>query len=259
VLREDAGHYAYISSESVYKPPPPQGAVESSPTVQGNAAATDGSYPELKRDPELKRGAELALEQELPDRSLFARAGLILGPHENVGRLTWWLDRMARGGEVLCPGPSDLPLQCIDARDLARFVITAADAGATGPFNVVCRRGQVTMGTLLEVCRDVAGSDDTTLTWVDQEAIEAADVQPWEELPIWIPADHEYAGMHDANVERAHEAGLVCRPIRQTVADTWRWMSTLDDRVPVRADLPSSGLDADREQAVLTAWHKAAS
>jgi 2'-hydroxyisoflavone reductase len=253
VLRDGVGCYAYISSESVYEPPPPRGAVENSSTVQASAAAVDEGYPELKR------GAELALEQELPDRSVFARAGPIVGPHENVGRLTWWLARMAHGGEVPCPGPSDLALQCIDARDLARFVIAAAETGVTGPYNVVCRRGQVTMGTLLETCRDVAGTDDTMLTWVDQDAIEAAGVKPWEELPIWIPADHEYAGMHDANVERAHEAGLVCRPIRETVADTWRWMSALNGRVPIRADLSCPGLDADRERALLTAWHEAAS
>jgi 2'-hydroxyisoflavone reductase len=249
-LRHCVGHYAYVSSESVYEPPPPRGALESSPTVQASPDGVDGAYPELKR------GAELALERDMPERSLFVRAGLILGPRENVGRLTWWLARMARGGQVLCPGPSDLPLQCVDARDLARFVIIAADAGATGPFNVACRRGEVTMGTLLEACHAVAGADDATLTWVNREAIEAASIEPWEELPIWIPADHEYTGMHDANVERAHEAGLACRPIKTTVADTWTWMSTLADPVPVRADLPTPGLDADRESAALSAWHE---
>jgi 2'-hydroxyisoflavone reductase len=253
VLRDRAGHYAYISSESVYAPPPPLGARETSPTVDASPDAEDGTYPELKR------GAELALEQELPDRSLFARAGLILGPYENVGRLTWWLARMARGGEVLCPGPVDLALQCIDARDLARFVITAAEASRTGPFNVVCRRGQTTMGTLLEACHAVAGGDDATLTWVDPDTIEAAGVQPWEELPIWIPADHEYAGMHDANVERAHDAGLNCRPIATTVTDTWAWMSTLDDLTSVLGNPSTPGLDADREQDVLHAWHSARS
>lgn len=251
LLRDRVGHYAYISSESVYAPPPPRGVRETSPTVSASPDAQDGTYPELKR------GAELALERELPDRSLFARAGLILGPYENAGRLTWWLARMARGGEVLCPGPVDLALQMIDARDLARFVITAAEAGWTGPLNVVCRRGQVTMGTLIEACQTVAGSDDTTLTWIDGETIEAAGIQPWEELPIWIPAGHEYAAMHDANVERAHDAGLHCRPIAATVADTWDWMSMLEDPASVLGDLSSPGLDAGREHAILRDWHQA--
>lgn len=91
-LRDHVRHYAYISSESVYAPPPPRGVRETSPTVSASPDAQDGTYAEVKR------GAELALERELPDRSLFARAGLILGPYENAGRLTWWLARMARGG-----------------------------------------------------------------------------------------------------------------------------------------------------------------
>jgi hypothetical protein len=113
------------------------------------------------------------------------------------------------------------------------------------------------MGTLIKACQTAAGSDDTTLTWIDAETIEAAGIQPWEELPIWIPAGHEYAAMHDANVERAHDAGLNCRPIAATVADPWDWMSTLDDPASVLGDLASPGLDAGREHAILRDWHQA--
>jgi len=154
VLQEHVGCYAYISSESVYEPPPPLGGDESAPTVPGSPDADEGIYPELKR------GAEIALEQAFSDRSLFARAGTILGPHENVGPLTWWLARMARCGEILCPGPADLEIQYVDARDLARFVFAAVAAGRTGPFNVVCRRGHATMGSLLEACHAVVGGED---------------------------------------------------------------------------------------------------
>jgi 2'-hydroxyisoflavone reductase len=227
--------------------------LESAATVAAGPDAQDGSYPELKR------GAELALEWAMPDCSLFARAGLILGPHENVGRLTWWLARMARGEEIMCPGPADMEIQYIDARDLARFVITAAAAGHTGPFNVVCRRGQVTMGSLLTTCHAIVGTDGAELTWVDPAAIAHAGLEAWTELPIWIPPDHDYAGMHDANVERAHQAGLACRSVHDTVADTWRWLSATDVEIPVRAGLPRPGLAADREQAVLQTWHTASS
>jgi 2'-hydroxyisoflavone reductase len=115
-------------------PPPPIGGTESAPTVPAAPDATDGEYPDMKR------GAELAVQQVFSDRGLLARAGTILGPYEDVGRLTWWLARMARGGEVLCPGPPGLELQFVDARDLAGFVIDAASAGHSGPFNVVTRR-----------------------------------------------------------------------------------------------------------------------
>jgi nucleoside-diphosphate-sugar epimerase len=249
VLRARAGRYAYISSESVYAPPPPLGATESAATVPADPNASDGEYPELKR------GAEIALEDALPGRVLLARAGTILGPHENVGRLTWWLARMARGGEILCPGPPDLGIQYVDARDLARFVIRAAGAGMTGPVNVVSRRGHATMGSLLAACHATAGADDAALTWVDPATIAAAGIEPWTELPIWLPPDHEYAGMHDANVDRAHRAGLTCRSVGETVLDTWHWLSTLNGPAPVRAGLPATGLTAARERDALAAWH----
>jgi nucleoside-diphosphate-sugar epimerase len=188
------------------------------------------------------------------DTPLLARAGLILGPHENVGRLTWWLSRMARGGEILAPGPPDMPIQYIDARDLARFVITASSSGHTGLFNVVSARGHTTTGGLLDACKAVAGADDAELTWVDPETIAAAGIEPWLELPVWLPPQHEYVGMHHANVDRAHHAGLRCRSVSDTVGDAWHWLQSLNGRVPLRADLPTPGLSQERERAALNAW-----
>jgi nucleoside-diphosphate-sugar epimerase len=161
---------------------------------------------------------------------------------------------MTRGGEILCPAPPDLPLQYIDARDLAGFALDAAAAGHSGPFNVVSRRDHATMGTLLEACRSVAGAPDATLTWVAPEAIAAAGIEPWTELPIWIPADHEFAAMHDSNVERAHAAGLHCRPVADTVSDTWDWLSALPAPPPLRPGAMPAGLSPDREREVLRAW-----
>jgi nucleoside-diphosphate-sugar epimerase len=218
---------------------------ESAPTVAASPDAEDGTYPELKR------GAELAILDAFGERALLARAGLILGPHEDVGRLPWWLARMARGGEVLAPGPPDNELQYIDARDLARFVLDAASAGNGGPFNVVSRRGHATMTSLLEACRRVSGAADAQLRWLEPVDVLAAGIEPWTELPIWIPPEHEFAGIHAADVRRAHAAGLRCRPLRDTVADTWAWMSALDGPPPSRPDLTPPGLDPDRERAVL--------
>lgn len=249
MLARRAARYVYISSGSVYAPPPPLGLDESAPTVAASADAHHGGYPELKR------GAEIAITRAFGGRALLARAGLILGPHEDVGRLPWWLGRLAAGGEVLAPGPADLELQYADARDLARFVLDAATAGQGGPFNVASRRGHATMASLLEACRSVAGAADARLTWVDPEAVVEAGIEPWTELPIWLPPDHEYAGMHAANVERAHAAGLRCRPVEQTVVDTWAWLSALGGPAPLRDDLDPPGLDPARERAVLEDWH----
>jgi 2'-hydroxyisoflavone reductase len=247
MLADRAGVYAYVSSGSVYAPPPPIGGDESSPTVDAAPDAADGEYAELKR------GAELAIGRAFGDRALFARAGLILGPHEDVGRLPWWLLRMHRGGEVLAPGPPELPIQYIDARDLAAWMLDAAAQGLGGAYNVVRRAGEETMGSLLEACRETAGADGTTLTWVAPDAVLASGVEPWTELPVWIPPEHEYRGLHAADVERVHAAGLRPRPLRETVADTWMWLESLDLLPPQRADRDQPGLDAGKEAAVLAA------
>lgn len=212
VLRDQAQRYAYVSSCSVYAPPPRPGADETAPLVAGDG----DEYPDRKR------GSEQAVEAAFgPDRALLLRLGLLLGPHEDVGRLPFWLTQLAAGGDVVAPGPPDLPLQLIDARDLAAFALDAIAAGLSGPYNIVSRRGHATMRTLLEAARDVTGGT-ARLVWTPPEEVEG---EPWEEVPIWLPPDHEYAALHDIGVERAHSAGLRTRPARETVADTWAWLS----------------------------------
>jgi 2'-hydroxyisoflavone reductase len=241
--------YAYVSTGSVYAPPPPVGGDESSPTVDASPDATGGEYAEVKR------GAELAVEAAFGPRALHARAGLILGPHEDVGRLPWWLLRMRRGGEVLAPGPRDAPIQYIDARDLAAWMLDAAAAGLGGAYNVVRRAGQATMGSLLEACLDVAGAPGAGLTWVDPAVVVEAGIEPWSELPVWLPPDHEFRGLHAADVERAYAAGLCPRPLEDTVRDTWRWLESSGFAPPQRADRPEPGVHPAKEAAALAAWH----
>ncbi|WCB94140.1 hypothetical protein DSM104299_02868 [Baekduia alba] len=251
VLRDRVGRYAYISSCSVYAPPPPMGVAEADPTVA--AAADDGHVDDYAQR---KRGSELAITEAFGDRALLLRPGLILGPHEDVGRLPWWLLRLARGGEVLAPGPADQPLQLIDARDLATFALDAADAGLGGAYNTVSRRGHATMRSLLEAGVAATGGA-ARLTWVTPAVIAQQGIEPWSELPIWLPPDHEYAAMHAADVERAHAAGLRTRPVRDTVRDTWAWLRALAGAPPQRDDIPPHGLDPERERAALSAMRTA--
>jgi 2'-hydroxyisoflavone reductase len=239
-----AASYVYVSSESVYQWPPVPGADESAPVVDGDPASQDqADYAAAKR------GGELGAIAAFGDRALLARAGLILGPYELVGRMPWWLGRLARGGDVLAPGPADQPLQYIDCRDLAAWLLSAADRGLGGPFNTVSRRGHATMRTLLEAGREVTGGQ-ASLIWVSPEVIAAAGIEPWTELPVWAPPDGEYAGLHNADVSAAYAAGLTCRPVAQTVADTWRWLQA-EGYPAVRPGRPAHGLDPERERQVL--------
>ncbi|MFG1809968.1 NAD-dependent epimerase/dehydratase family protein [Streptomyces sp. NPDC049040] len=235
--------YAYVSSRSVYAYPAPAGADETAPLVAGGEGdATDYA--------QAKRGGELAAIEAFGDAALLLRAGLILGPHEDVGRLPWWLNRVARGGRVLAPGPRDLPLQYIDARDLAEWTLDALTAGLGGAYNLVSPPGQATMGSLLDACARATGAD-AEFVWADPETVTAAGVEPWTDLPVWLPPGTMHDAMHRSDVGKAVRAGLTCRDVEQTVADTWAWLRSLPGPPPQRPDRPVLGLDPEVEQRVL--------
>lgn len=246
LLAGRAGRYAYVSSCSVYASPAPAGRPEGRPLVEGATpdAGGDVSYPLAKR------GGELAALDAFGDRALLARAGLILGPWENIGRLPWWLGRIARGGTVLAPGTPDLPLQYIDARDLATWLLDAGERDLAGPYNLVSRSGQATMGRLLDACVRATGSD-AELRWTDAGPILAAGVEPWTDLPIWLPPGEVYDAIHGNDVERAYATGLRCRPVEETVADTWAWLEEQGGVAPQRPDRVPVGLDPEVEAKLL--------
>jgi 2'-hydroxyisoflavone reductase len=245
VLVDRVGHYGYVSSRSVYRWPIPVGADEGAPVVDGDPASVDrADYAAAKR------GGELAVLDAFGDRALVARAGLILGPYERVGRLPRWLRRLQRGGRVLAPGPQSRPLQYIDGRDLAGWLLSLANQRLGGVYNAVSQPGQATMGELLDVARQVTGAE-AELSWVSREAVSAAGIAPWTELPIWVPPDGELAGLHAGDVTAAFARGLQCRPVTQTVADTWTWLQAEGD--PASLSDGSVGLDPAREAEVLTA------
>ncbi|MDH6118400.1 2'-hydroxyisoflavone reductase [Kitasatospora sp. GAS204A] len=244
LLAGRAGHYVYVSSRSVYGYPTGVDLDERCPVVDGDPDDPEGDYARLKR------GGELAALASFGERALLVRAGLVLGPGENVGRLPWWLNRIARGGPVLAPGPRELTIQYIDARDLAGWSLDAAERGLGGVFNLVCPPDRTTMGDLLETCVAATGST-AELRWTDPEVLLAAGVEPWTQLPIWIPPGELHATMHRGNVGKALAAGLRCRPLSETVADTWAWQRELPGGVPSGTGHSASGISAELERELL--------
>jgi 2'-hydroxyisoflavone reductase len=245
-LEANAARYVYISTVSVYADVHEGVINETSPVVDAVAGADSSDYAADKR------GAELAVQSVFGlDRCVFARPGLILGPRENIGRLPWWLRRIAAGGQVLAPGPRETPLQYIDARDLAAFAI---DTRLSGAVNVLSVPGYTTMAELLALCADVTGST-ATLTWIDAEFLLAHDVQPWVELPIWVPPVGEWAGFYMTDSSLAHRSGLTCRPVSETVGDTWAWLRDNPDWTQVVTDNRTRvGMEPGREAELLAAW-----
>lgn len=247
LLRGRAGRYAYVSSVSVYEWAPPAGFGEDAPVVTG--AEPGAEQTEYAQD---KLGAELAVVEEFgAEHSVLVRAGLLLGPYENVGRLPWWLARIARGGPVLAPGPRELPLQYVDVRDLAEWTLGAVEQELSGPYNLIGPQGHATMGSLLDACVATVGGA-AELRWVEPQVILDAGIEPWTQLPVWVPpASDMHDALHSADVSRALATGLRCRPVEETVADTWRWLQDLGGAAPMRPDRTLKGLDPKVEAKVL--------
>ena len=235
-LRGRAGHYTYVSSRSVYDWTGVVGVLDEQSKLTTSSEYGYGG--------DKLRGEIAAAGFGGP--VLLARAGLILGPGEDVGRLPWWLDRLHRGGPTLAPGPADLPLQYVDVRDLAAFLADGFERGLAGPYNVIGPSGHTTMGELLRIGAEVTGGR-AELVWLTPEQIEAAGIAPWTELPIWMPPGQGHDYLHRGDVAKVLGAGLRVRPVGETVADTWAWLRSLPGPAPLRADRPPVGLSPEQE------------
>ena len=243
----DSGTYVFVSTVAVYRDWPAVPVDEPAPlhACAPTAGPDDGDYGELKA------GCERAVVRECGGGgALLLRPGVILGPYENVGRLPWWLRRVARGGEVLALGPDpQRRFQQIDVRDVVTFTFDALASERTGAYNLVSRPGATTYGSFLQACVAATGSD-AQLVWPDDAALREAGVEPWDELPLWSPLDTEPAAW-EVDVDHAYDAGLRCRPVEQTARDTWAWLE--DGGAPTGRHADRLGIDPDTEQRVLAA------
>jgi nucleoside-diphosphate-sugar epimerase len=245
LLARRTGHFGYVSTISVYADPLPMGVGEHAAVVDGDPDSDDSAdYAAAKR------GSELAALRVFGAGALLARPGMILGPYENIGRLPWWLRRIERGGRVLAPGDPARPVQYVDARDLARWMLDAARRHLSGAFNVVSQPGHTTMGELLSTALLVTGAVNAELVWAPDKLLLDAGISPWTELPIWLPRDSADDAVYSVDVSAAHAAGLSCRPPQDTVAGTWAWLQAEGDPPPRPGRTPV-GLDPAKERQVL--------
>jgi 2'-hydroxyisoflavone reductase len=225
-----AGRYVFISSVSVYADFS-TGPTESSPTAELGSMPADELAADYSNYGPLKALAEAEVDGVFGERALIVRPGLIVGPHDPTGRFTYWAQRLARGGEILAPGPPERLAQFVDVRDLAEWILNAVEQGLSGTFNAT--NEGVAWGELLA---------DADVTWVSDEFLQEHEVGPWMELPLWLP-DPEWAGMHATDVSRAVAAGLRFR--------------SLEDTISGAATAPAAesvGLTPEREAELLTAW-----
>ena len=235
--------YLFISSVNAYADWPAQPVTDGSLKFACGPQETEGEYGPLKA------GCERAILEHFPDRTICIDAGLIFGPHENAGRLTWWLSRIARGGDVLAPGDPNRRIGPIDARDIARFGLGCIEHSRYGAFPTA-GPGTETMADLLEACVRETGSG-ARLVWADDEFLVAHKVDEWTGLPAWAVEVGESSAVWDVHSDLAREAGLTCRPIAETVHDTWAWLSDVDGLADEDGRINGHGIAPQDEAAVL--------
>jgi 2'-hydroxyisoflavone reductase len=239
-LRDSVGHYLFVSSISAYADFSARNDEDGAPAELAGDQPADRLLEDFSNYGALKVLCERAVTATIPTAHALVRPGLIVGPHDPTGRFTYWPHRIARGGEVLVPGPPEDTVQFVDVRDLAGWIVDLSERKTAGTFNAI--NEGISWRALAETCRDVAGSD-ATLTYVDGAFLADQGAGEWMELPLWLH-DPEAAGMHQTDVSRAIGAGLTFRPVEETIRGTLAEAETTE----------AAGMAPDREAAILAAW-----
>jgi 2'-hydroxyisoflavone reductase len=259
VLSGKVGQYIFISTISVYasnaQPADERAAVlayagkdpmaETADTLRASAGGLYGP---------LKAVSEQEAERQFPGAATIIRPGLIVGPGDETDRFTYWPVRLARGGEVLAPGDGTDRVQFIDARDLAEWTIRMAETRTLGVFNATGPDHPQTMRGMLDGI-GAAIHSQARITWVPTAFLEAQNVSPWSDQPVWIPGQGATAGFARRDIAKALAAGLTFRPLAVTAVDTLAWFDT---QPPERQAKLKAGLAPERELALLAAWKASA-
>jgi len=250
------GRYVHISSVSAYQDVTSPGITEDAPLAVLENPATEqvdeNTYGPLKALCE--RAAHSAFGDSAADRGSSGTRGVsvsivrptyVAGPFDHTGRFTWWVERIAKGGRVLAPGPTDNPFQVIDARDLAAFVVLLAHGEAEGTFHTVSPIPPFSFEEFLAMVVNEVGPSGTELVWVDAERLTEAEVTG-ADLPLWAGIEPgRYARAVDPS--RALAAGLRPRPLARTIHEIHD--HEMAQRSPTQRPV---GLDPRRERELLT-------
>ncbi|BDG01836.1 NAD-dependent epimerase/dehydratase family protein [Anaeromyxobacter oryzae] len=247
LLAPSVRRYLFVSSVSVYRDDIPRASDETAPL---QTMADETSEDVRASYGALKVLSERAAETALPGRTIVVRPTLIVGPGDPTDRFTYWPARVDRGGEVLAPGDGEDPVQIVDVRDLAAFMIGLVEADETGTYNVAGPERTLEMREVLAAC-EAAAPGKARLTWVPWPFLEKAEVQPWVELPAWIPRQLPDSAMATVSNARAVAKGLRFRPVAATVKDTLAWWRALPGE---RRAKPRAGLAPEKERTVLERW-----
>jgi len=234
------GQYVFVSTTAVYAPETPN-FTEDSPLAEFDGPVTEEVTG--KTYGPLKVLCERAVTDAFGPGSLIVRPTYVIGPYDYTGRFTYWVNRIARGGEVLAPGNPDDLIQVIDGRDMASWIIAMIEKTGPGTFHAVSPAPPFSFGDMLEAIVAEVGPPGTTLTWVGEDFL-TAEGEDGRSLPLWSMGANE-STINAANPAAAYAAGLSPRPLGQSVREI---------RDAEASFSTSTTITPDREADLLSRW-----
>jgi 2'-hydroxyisoflavone reductase len=245
ILKDSVKRYVFISSINAYKDMEKAGIDETYPEAELPEGASIEEMTMETYGP-LKVLCEKVVKTIFPTGYVNIRSGLIVGPFDPTDRFTYWVNRIAKGGQVLCPGDGDTPIQFIDVRDLAKWSVKMALNGEPGVYNGTGPDYELTMGHFLDTCRKVC-NPEAELIWVDEGFMNENEIMPWSDMPAWAPdGQKEFYGLGKININEALHQGLNFLDLEKTVTDTLEWDNQRPQDIQMKA-----GITAEKEKKFL--------
>jgi 2'-hydroxyisoflavone reductase len=247
--------YVFISTISVYKDT--SAPFDETATLN---TLSDPTTEEMGKDFANYGGGkalcEKAAETAMPGRVTNIRPGYIVGPRDTSGRFIYWPVRATMGGKMIVPGAPADPIQIIDVRDLADWIIHCIENNVVGVFNATGPEKELSMKSFVEAVRKGAGSE-VSFTWVANDFLESKGIH--DQFPLYAPPTGETAGFHRASVSRALAKGLKFRPVSDTAKATLDWYKTLPSEIqgrvaPQFAQRPNEEAWLAIEKRLLESW-----
>ncbi|NPD88810.1 MAG: NAD-dependent epimerase/dehydratase family protein [Asgard group archaeon] len=243
LLKDQVKHYTFISSIETYS------------EVKPNFDETTPTRVNQKKTLATRYGVNKALAEKINNRvfgtkALNVRAGLIVGKYDKTNRFSYWVKRVEKGGEILAPVGYEYPIQLIDASDIARWVFKMINQGKGGDFNVTGPDYKLTIGQILNTCKEVSKSKGE-FTWVSNEFLLKNKIGQWRELPFWTTSDQLLLMTNSCNIGKAIAEGLAFRQLKDTIIDILEWEKIAPKKYNYGF---AGGLNPKKEQKLLEKW-----
>jgi 2'-hydroxyisoflavone reductase len=244
-LKDKVKMYVFVSSISVYTESTELNRTEDAEVIE----LEDKTTEDIMGSAESYGGLKFLCEEEVTrafENSLIIRPGLIIGPHDPTNRFTYWPVRIRKGGKTLIPRDENYPVQIIDVRDLANFILQLIENNVSGIFNVTGPVKPYSLGHIFNICKSFSLRNVEFVKADDQWLLDN-EVQPWMEMPLWIPNDEGRALMQ-VSIEKGLNHGLEFRTLHETITDTLDWY----DQIKGDDQDWNAGLKSDKENELLS-------